>query len=55
MQARVGEQLRTVEYLVQSRVVNLSRRKAERDRSRTPVLHGATMLDKPVELKAPRR
>ena len=45
--------LRTVEYLMQSGVVNLSRRKAERDRSQTPVLGGATMYDKPVKLKAP--
>ena len=33
VQARVGEQLHTVEYLVQSRVVKLSQRKVERDRS----------------------
>ncbi len=38
---RVGEQLRTVEYLVESG--KSCRKKAEQDRSRTPVLRGATM------------
>ena len=51
-QAQVGEQLPTVEYLIESG--KSCPRKVERDKSRTSDLPGATMLDKPVELKAPR-